>query len=228
MAGQNQQQDSPQKSQENNKSFWELILIGSFVILTAIAIDEFGLLPTNRDPRFSDNLPPLAMSGGDPYIRALMRAISASESNLPYPYWLLYGGGYVRDLSEHPDICITIVSGPNLGDCTTAAGRYQFLSSTWERMAERYHPRNFALWNSYSFEPEYQDAVVYAWLSDPQAWNMSISQMLQQGRIHEVLQRLSGTWTSLGYGIETNDISPYLPAIYQELLEEELAAIGVN
>ena len=35
---------------------------------------------------------PLVMEGGDPYIRALMRTISAAESNTSDPYHVLYGG----------------------------------------------------------------------------------------------------------------------------------------
>ena len=42
------------------------------------------------------------------------------------PYRLLYGGQRVKDLSAHPDKCVRIVNGPNVDDCTTAAGRYQF------------------------------------------------------------------------------------------------------
>jgi muramidase (phage lysozyme) len=168
--------------------------------------------------------PPLVMKGGDPYIRALMRTITASEANDSRPYSILYGGEHVWDLSRHPDRCVPIVAGPNIGDCTTAAGRYQFITTTWEKMAKRYHPgpSGFLFWQSYSFEPEYQDAVVYAWLSDKQAWSVDISKQLRRGRLNSVLQELSGTWTSLGYGIEDNSMTGYLPEVYQRMLKEEL------
>lgn len=167
---------------------------------------------------------PLAMKGGDPYIRALMRTISASESNYPQPYGVLYGGTQAEDLSSHPDICVTILTGPNRGNCTTAAGRYQFLTTTWIEKARRYHPRpwRFLLWESYSFEPQYQDAVVHKWLSDYYAWEADIPQLLRQGELDYVFRLLSGTWTSLGYGIESNSMTPYLPQIYQQVLAEEL------
>lgn len=172
---------------------------------------------------------PLVMRGGDPYIRALMRTISASESNVNEPYRVIYGGELVDDLSRHPDLCIEIVAGPNTGDCTTAAGRYQFLTTTWQAKAEEYHPHPpswFDMWGEYSFKPEYQDVVVHNWLSDTSAWGVDISQMLQEGRLDEVLAMLSGTWTSLGYGIETNSMSGYLPQIYQVMLQEELKSTG--
>jgi muramidase (phage lysozyme) len=168
--------------------------------------------------------PPLVMEGGNPYIRALMRTISASESNYLNPYHVIYTGKYVTDLSKHPNICVTIVNGPNEGKCTTASGRYQFLNTTWAEKASLYHPQpsKFLLWKDYSFEAEYQDQVVYNWLKDSQAWNEDITNLLEQGKIDRVLKLLSPTWTSLGYGIEDNTMTKHLPQIYQKLLKEEL------
>jgi muramidase (phage lysozyme) len=173
---------------------------------------------------------PLVMHGGNPYIRALMRTITAGEANVSQPYKVLYGGQYAVDLNDHPNRCIPIVTGPNIGQCTTATGRYQFLNTTWYEKAELYHPNPSGAfwWRSYSFEPEYQDAVVYAWLSDEKAWGVDISRRLQQGKVEEVLRLLSGTWTSLGYGIEPNSMSPYLPQIYRKVLKEELKSLSVE
>ncbi|MEL6554453.1 MAG: glycoside hydrolase family protein [Cyanobacteria bacterium J06621_11] len=171
---------------------------------------------------------PLEMQGGDPHIRALMRTISAGESNTADPYRLLYGGDRVKDLSIHPDKCITIVNGPNQGDCTTAAGRYQFLTTTWQREARNYHPERpawYEIWERPSFEPQFQDQVVHDWLNDPDAWGVDIAQLLRDKEIDTVLRLLSGTWTSLGYGIENNSMSSLLPQIYREMLAEELTGI---
>ncbi|NJR67193.1 MAG: glycoside hydrolase family protein [Leptolyngbyaceae cyanobacterium CRU_2_3] len=180
------------------------------------------------DPEWEQTPAPLVMSGGDPYLRALMRTISASESNSSRPYSILYGGRHIQDLSQHPDICVTIVSGPNAGDCTTAAGRYQMLTTTWMSKSEEYHPQEDSLlfWSTYSFEPEFQDEVVYRWLSDRNAWGTDLSQLLREGRVREVLRLLSPTWTSLGYGIEDNDMTSSLPYIYDEVLQEELQRQG--
>ncbi|BAQ59920.1 muramidase [Geminocystis sp. NIES-3708] len=168
--------------------------------------------------------PPLVMEGGNPYVRALMRTISASESNYINPYHVIYSGKYVKDLSKHPDLCITIVNGPNEGKCTTASGRYQFLNTTWAEKAAVYHPNpsKFFLWKDYSFEPKYQDQVLYNWLTDSKAWNEDIAKLLEKGEIQRVLELLSPTWTSLGYGIENNMMTQHLPQIYQKLLKEEL------
>jgi len=168
--------------------------------------------------------PPLVMEGGDPYIRALMRTISFSESNYLNPYYVIYSGEYVDDLSEHPNICMTIVNGPNKGKCSTASGRYQFLNTTWAEKAAKYHPHpsKFLVWKDYSFEPEYQDRVLYNWLTDTQAWEQDIKELLREEKIDDVLRMLSPTWTSLGYGIEDNNMTKYLPNVYQRLLQEEL------
>lgn len=184
-------------------------------------------LPSQFSPSRGDNYYqtyPLAMVDGDPYIRALMRTITASESNVPHPYHVLYGGETVSDLSRHPDRCVPILRGPNRGDCSTAAGRYQFLNTTWAEKARQYHPHPTGIlwWKTYSFQPFYQDKVVYRWLKDRKAWNADLSQLLREGEIDNVLRLLSGTWTSLGYGIESNSMSSHLPQIYRKILGEEL------
>ena len=181
---------------------------------------SLNIPPSNRQ-----GTQPLAMQGGDPYIRALMRTISASEANVARPYNVIYGGREIDDLSEHPELCVSIVTGPNVGNCTTAAGRYQMLDFTWNKKARKYHPQPSGVWHwkTYSFEAKYQDAVVYEWLSDSDAWGTDISGLLEQGKIDRVLKLLSGTWTSLGYGIETNSMSSRLPQIYQSMLLEELS-----
>ena len=210
----------------------EIQILGFLIAIGAVISSAVFLVANLRgNQQFSQSasevrkMPPLAMKTGDPYIRALMRTISASESNVSRPYHVVYGGKYVLDLSRHPDWCVKIVNGPNVGKCTTAAGRYQFLTSTWNDKAKRYHPRpgNFVWWQDYSFEPEYQDAVVYAWLSDRKFWKADIPEMLRQEKLTDVLRMLSGTWTSLGYGIENNSMSSSLPKVYQKVLREELA-----
>jgi len=194
------------------------------LMLLLLSLNIGGKKPRSLPSTSLNGTQPLVMQGGDPYIRALMRTISASEANDPRPYSIIYGGKQVSDLKEHPNLCVPIVAGPNVGNCTTAAGRYQMLNITWDEKAKRYHPRpsGFLLWKSYSFEPEFQDAVVHAWLSDPQAWGVNLSELLRQGKLNEVRRRLSGTWTSLGYGIETNSMTGQLPRIYQKMLREEL------
>ncbi|WP_333053109.1 MULTISPECIES: glycoside hydrolase family protein [unclassified Microcoleus] len=206
-----------------------ILLIGAVIGGGVFLVDSLrGNQQLSQSVSGRGKFPPLAIKTGDPYIRALMRTISASESNVARPYHVVYGGKYILDLSRHPDWCVKIVNGPNRGRCTTAAGRYQFLTTTWKEKAKRYQARraNFLFWEDYSFEPEDQDAVVYAWLSDRKFWKADISEMLRQERLTDVLRMLSGTWTSLGYGIETNSMSSRLPKVYREMLREELENAG--
>jgi muramidase (phage lysozyme) len=200
-------------------------LLGSMMSFQAHLLPSFK----NYSPSVSRSVyPPLAMEGGDPYIRALMRTISVSESNDANPYGLLYGGERFSDWSNHPDRCIAIVAGPNIGDCTTAAGRYQFITSTWQEKAQLYHPKpeGWLFWQRYAFDPDSQDQVTYRWLKDSKAWDMDIRAQLKAGKLQLVLQNLSGTWTSLGYGIETNTMSPYLGEMYEKFLKEEQTKAG--
>ncbi|WP_373540419.1 muramidase [Chamaesiphon sp.] len=203
------------------------IAIGGIFSLCLILLVRQSFRRQSQSPTFDPNRhPPLVMTGGDPYIRALMRTISASEASDRQPYSVIYGGSYAPNLDRHPERCIRITSGPNLNNCSTAAGRYQMINTTWATMAKKYHPRPdcmfFVFQCAYSFEPEYQDAVVHAWLSDEQFWRVNISQLLKGGDLDQVRRRLSSTWTSLGYGIETNSITPKLTGIYKQLLQEEL------
>jgi muramidase (phage lysozyme) len=207
----------------------QLIIVGlcaSLITLKLQLIPSFQFsLPQSNSP-----YPPLAMKGGDPYIRALMRTISASESNDQNPYGVLYGGTHVSDLGAHPDRCIKIANGPNQGMCTTAAGRYQFITTTWQEKANLYHPNpdGWLFWQHYSFDPVSQDQVVYNWLKDSAAWGIDIPASLKDGQLDDVLSRLSGTWTSLGYGIETNEMTPHLNGMYQKFLKEERSQAGTK
>ncbi|HEY9641121.1 MAG TPA: glycoside hydrolase family protein, partial [Coleofasciculaceae cyanobacterium] len=218
------------KSPSETSSPWWSLICGLAIMVMAFQLKGLhGLGRSPFDPEWQSTPAPLVMQGGDPYLRALMRTISASESNSSRPYSLLYGGEHIQNLSHHPDICVPIVAGPNVGDCTTAAGRYQMLTSTWLSKAEEYHPQKNSLlfWDTYSFEPEFQDEVVYRWLSDSSAWGgTDLSQELREGKLQEVLRLLSPTWTSLGYGIEDNAMSSSLPEIYNEVLQEELKGQG--
>jgi muramidase (phage lysozyme) len=203
-------------------------------LLVAVSLFGMGLLSlskliiaddTAKDPLFRYANAALVMQDGDPYIRALMRMISASEANDRQPYSLIYGGSRAKNLNRHPGICAPIKVGPNTGNCSTAAGRYQMINTTWYRTARRYgaEEKGWPWDRHYSFAPLQQDRVVHNWLNDPQAWGMDISGELHQGHIEAVRKRLSSTWTSLGYGIENNAVTPQLARLYRQILQEELA-----
>jgi len=114
---------------KKRKLKWRSLIVGILSIVLLIMVWQgFNTRKTSTIPEYT---PPLVMRGGDPYIRALMRTITASEALDSNPYTLLYGGKHFSNFSRHPNQCITIVSGPHRGECSTAAGRYQILTTTW-------------------------------------------------------------------------------------------------
>ncbi len=211
---------------KNLKQFgWKKTTVGLLsLVLLSLFWQQIEQSKISEKKNVSYSPPSLVMTGGDPYLRALMRTISASEAQDSAPYNLLYGGQYFSNLSRHPNQCIAIASGPYQGQCSTAAGRYQFLTSTWLKKVQQYHLKHSKENGiSYSFEPQLQDRVVYAWLRDRHAWRTDIADLLEQGKLEQVLRLLSSTWTSLGYGTENNSITPLLSQVYQKVLAEELA-----
>jgi muramidase (phage lysozyme) len=211
---------------ENKKNIVGILLAVSLLGVAIVSVTRSsGSSSSPEDPLFGYANPALVMQDGDPYIRALMRTISTSEANDRQPYSLLYGGGRAKSLDRHPSICVKIRNGPNKNNCSTAAGRYQTINTTWAEIAKRYGASQSGwFWDRrYSFAPIEQDRMVHAWLSDRRVWGgMDIQKELRQGNLTVVLKRLSSTWTSLGYGIETNQVTSSLPKVYAQFVQEEL------
>lgn len=83
----------------------------------------------------------------------LLNAIAGVESP---DYATMYGGGKFTDFSKHPNKRVLITSGPNKGKYSTAAGRYQFIKSTWDAAANALGLTDFS--------PESQDRAAW-WLA---------------------------------------------------------------
>jgi muramidase (phage lysozyme) len=125
--------------------------------------------------------------------RALLDTIAGTESP---GYDVLYGGGRFADFSRHPNIAVPIRSGPNRGKASTAAGRYQFLFSTWTAIQTELGLADFspasqdkAAWHL--AQTEYHRREQRALLSD-----------LKNGAFDRVGPALHSQWTSLPGGIE--------------------------
>lgn len=71
-----------------------------------------------------------------PQVKAALDTIAWAEGGT---YNKLYGGGTFNDFSKHP--CRAISAGAYT---STAAGRYQFLCSTWNGIARRYGLADFS------------------------------------------------------------------------------------
>jgi muramidase (phage lysozyme) len=91
-----------------------------------------------------------------PHERGILNAISREESSDRYD--VIYGGEKITDFSDHPRKYVTITSGPNKGKKSSAAGKYQFLASTWDAAVKRYNAKNPD--NPVTdFSPEAQDRI---------------------------------------------------------------------
>lgn len=155
----------------------------------------------------------LAWTDAAPYQKALLNTIAGPESGGKYN--VIYGGGTFDDFSHHPNQAVRIQTGPNAGRTSSAAGKYQFLGSTWDDQAKKLGLTDFS--------PVNQDKA---------AWNLAaetykaktgndLATVLQSGdpqAIAGVGPALAGQWTSLPGGIEQGTNVNRFVATYQRAL----------
>jgi muramidase (phage lysozyme) len=155
----------------------------------------------------------LAWTDAKPYQKALLNTIAGPESGGRYN--VIYGGGKFDDFSKHPGQAVRIQTGPNAGRTSSAAGKYQFLGSTWDDQAGKLGLSDFS--------PANQDKA---------AWNLAaetykgktgqeLDAVLQSGdpaALANVGKVLNPIWTSLPGGIEQGTNTDKFVASYQRAL----------
>lgn len=139
-----------------------------------------------------------------PEARALLDAIAGSESP---DYRTVYGGSKFDDYKDHPRRDVKITGGPNAGLTSNAAGRYQFLSTTWDDVAKQRGLKDFT--------PDSQDKG--AWHLARRTYGADIRKALRDDPV-SVASKLSGQWTSLPGGIERNSATDSFEKRYRESL----------
>lgn len=138
-----------------------------------------------------------------PLQKSFLNAMSAGESP---DYNTMYGGGRFEEMNDHPRQAVPIRSGPNAGKTSSAAGRYQFLGSTWDEAKNALGLPDFS--------PDSQDAAA-VWLADRDykartgrdLWSDLDSAKNDPSKANFIAGALNRTWTSLPGGAEPNRAS---------------------
>jgi muramidase (phage lysozyme) len=134
--------------------------------------------------------------GGGPAADAWKQAFLASIAQGESPgYDVMYGGQKFTDFSRHPHQAQT--AG---GVTSDAAGRYQFLGSTWDEQQKKYGYKDFS--------QESQDLAAWNYAHDiysQKTGGADLAEALQSGdaaRINAAANILNQTWSSLPGGKE--------------------------
>ena len=124
------------------------------------------------------------------YQRAFLNAIAGPESGGRYNVRYTPNGGATFDVStgEHPRIYET---RPDDGRKSSAAGRYQFTATTWDRLGGG------------AFTPERQDEMAWKLAVDDYGRRTGrdlTADLTKNGMTREILSALQPTWEGLGAG----------------------------
>lgn len=153
-----------------------------------------------------------------PVARALLETIAGPESAGDYN--VIYGGSQFSDYGDHPRTPIMITSGPNKGKYSTAAGKYQFLGSTWDDQASKLGLKDFS--------PASQDAA--AWNLAQEEYKRNTGRSLEADLLANDLSRIPSSlrnqWTSLPGGIEQGITSNAFSNAYARALNNPTSAMG--
>lgn len=151
--------------------------------------------PTTYIPAFVDD------STAQRNVRAFLDMISFSEgTNGPNGYTTAFGGGRLESLADHPRTLATFVDKKGRVAKTTAAGRYQFLSRTWDEMAAKLGLTDFG--------PASQDAAAIELIRQRGALGD-----VQAGRVEQAIAKCAKTWASMpgaGYNQKERKLSSLL------------------
>lgn len=141
-----------------------------------------------------------------PEAYALLEAIAKSESAGSWN--VIYGGSKFSDFSDHPRKYVEIKSGPNKGKLSSAAGKFQILASTYDRVAPKLGITDFS--------PTSQQKI--AWHLAKEAYGPELQRDLERGDVTKVASRLAPIWTSLPGGIEAGTTGTRFKTAYTSAL----------
>lgn len=120
----------------------------------------------------------------DQRVRRFLDAISAAEGTETHGYNTALGGGKIESLADHPRQLHDFTQTDGKANKTSAAGRYQFLQSTWDDLAKSL--------NLPDFGPESQDIGAVELLR----CNGALPAILADD-FDTAIQKSGSTWASL-------------------------------
>ena len=140
-------------------------------------------------------------------VKAFLDTIAGAEGTAsPDGYHTQYTGTKFVSFSDHPR---EMRCGRRYGKklCSDAAGRYQFLSTTWDRFAKKF--------GIHDFSPENQDLVAVELIREKGAL-----EDIEAGRLEPAVRKLAYIWPSFRrFGGSVESSMPKLEAMYQQNLE---------
>lgn len=148
----------------------------------------------------------------NPYVQAFLATIRAGEGTAgSNGYRTMFGGGLFDSFADHPRrvICRNTASGRI---CSSAAGAYQFLRATWDRLAGKLELPDFS--------PQCQDVAALESIREKGALDD-----VKAGRFEVAVNKCRKVWASMpgaGYG------QPEVALVrYRAIYLADLASRGV-
>lgn len=125
----------------------------------------------------------LQQAYANPNVRKFLDLIAQAEG-VKHGYNTMFGNERFSNLSTHPNVRKAFKQTDGQTNYTTAAGRYQFLNSTWNNLAKRYGFRDFS--------PQAQDLGAIALI----AGRGALDDVLK-GNWQAAIQKTGKEWASL-------------------------------
>lgn len=144
----------------------------------------------------------------NPRVRAFLDTIAVMEGTTgPEGYYMQYTGTKIQDLHQHPREmrCGTDIRNNKL--CSDAAGRYQFLSTSWDLYGGAIGVKDFS--------PTNQDLVAIEIIKSKGALTD-----IEEGKLESAFIKLAYVWPSFTKNrtVTVETLMPRLVAVYQDNL----------
>ena len=120
----------------------------------------------------------------NPNVRKFLDLISYTEGTQGNGYRTAFGGGKLSHLNDHPRYLKSFKQTDGKSNKTSAAGRYQFVSKTWDGVARQYGLRDFS--------PQNQDLGAVALL-----FQRGAIPALLKGDYQTAIRKTGDEWASL-------------------------------